>query len=71
MVMERLSEVRSLIPQHVHIMALTATATEPFHLSISRLRMYFYLGCAFCFASLLSEAEMVDYGQGPHGCRTP
>jgi len=34
--MERLGEVRSLIPQHVNILALTATATKEVRLNISR-----------------------------------
>ena len=32
--MERLGEVRSLIPEHVRIMALTATATESLRASV-------------------------------------
>lgn len=32
--MERLGEVRSLIPQHVQILALTATATKEVHLKV-------------------------------------
>ena len=33
--MERLGEIRSLLPHQVHIMALTATATKSLRLSVS------------------------------------
>lgn len=32
--MERLGEIRSLLPRHVHIMALTATATKSFQAAV-------------------------------------